>query len=303
MALGVVAVLLVAFLMMGSSPSLSANDAANKAVSWIRQYIAAQGSDINVTLVNATQTGDGVYQFYVTMGTQTANYYVSNDGKLFFPQGFPTNVTASTSSQTTQTIPKSNTPSVQLYVMAFCPYGMQAEEAMKPVVDLLGSKADIQIHFIASVGGTTPDTVTSLHGTTEAQEDLRQVCIIKNYDQNIYWKYMMDINANCSASYSNAAAYETCWKSAAASAGIDASKITACANSTEGVNLVKADEQLSSANGASGSPTLIINGVTYSGARTPDAYKQAICSAFNTSPSECSQTLGNTTSTASGNCG
>ena len=41
----------------------------------------------------------------------------------------------------------------------------------------------------------------------------------------------------------------------------------------------------------SGSPGFVINGVPVQVDRTPEAVKQAICSAFNTVPSECQQTL------------
>ena len=186
--------------------------------------------------------------------------------------------------------------------MSFCPYGIQAENAMKPVVDLLGSKADIQVRFIANVGGTTPDTVQSLHGAPEAQEDFRQACIMKYYDQKTFWKYLMTINANCSSKYRDATAYETCWKDAAKAAGIDTSKIDTCSKGAEGVSLLKADADLSSSKGVSGSPTLLINGVRYSGARTSDAFKEGICNAFNTKPSECSQQLSTTGTAASGGC-
>lgn len=61
---------------------------------------------------------------------------------------------------------KTDKPVAQLYVMSFCPYGIQAETTMKPVVDLLGSKVSIEPHFIVSV---KDDTVTSLHGYNEAK--------------------------------------------------------------------------------------------------------------------------------------
>jgi protein-disulfide isomerase len=142
-----------------------------------------------------------------------------------------------------------------------------------------------------------------LHGPVEAQEDLRQVCIIKYYDQKTYWKYMMLIDANCSSKYSDATAYDTCWKDSAKTAGIDASKIDTCSKGSEGINLLKADETLTTQYGVSGSPTLIINDVVYNGDRSPEAYKTAICNAFTTAPTECSQNLSNASATASGNCG
>lgn len=45
-------------------------------------------------------------------------------------------------------VKKSNKPQLQFFVMSFCPYGNQIEQALKPVADLLGDKADIKPQFI-----------------------------------------------------------------------------------------------------------------------------------------------------------
>ena len=279
------------------------NDIANKTVDFLNENIIT-GSD-KATLDAVSETS-GILNITVNYQGRKIPIYTTEDGKfLILSSPIDTTVPIPQPEEQTQQpteTPKTDKPTVQLFVMAFCPYGIQAEDAMKPVVDLLGSKADIQVHFIASVGGTTPDTVQSLHGTVEAQEDLRQVCIMKYYDQKTYWNYVMTIDANCSNNYRDAT-YDACWKDAATKAGIDASKIDTCSKAAEGVNLLKADADLSNSKGVSGSPTLIINGVTYSGARTPDAYKEGICNAFTTKPAECSQNLSATGTAASGNCG
>lgn len=90
---------------------------------------------------------------------------------------------------------------------------------------------------------------------------------------------------------------------ASAQAGIDTARIETCASGQEGIALLKSDESDANRNGATGSPTLIINGVTYYGARTPEAYKQGICNSFITAPVECNTTLsGSAAATASGAC-
>lgn len=291
---------------------LTADEAANKATKWISDYFKAQDSNISVKLVNSSETGSGIYQFTIKLsssqGDDILTYYVSKDGKLFLPQiiDISQEINTSSNEQPSGEIPKTDKPAVELFVMGFCPYGVQAETIMKPVVDLLGSKADIKIRFITSISGTTIDSIQSLHGTTEAQEDLRQACIMKYYNQKTYWTYLMEIDNNCygKISTTDASALETCWKSAATKAGIDTAKISTCSNSTEGFNLLKADEQLANQYSVSGSPTLIINGQVYSGSRTSQAFKEAICSAFNTQPSECSQTLSaSSNSTTTGGCG
>lgn len=166
---------------------------------------------------------------------------------------------------------------------------------MKPVADLLGHKASIEPHFIVTVDG---NSVRSLHGDYEAEEDMRQACILKNYEQGVFWNYVDYLNTNCNKNTLGA-----CWKEAAANTGVDSGKIEDCA-SAEGLDLMKAEESLSNQNGVSGSPTLIINGEVYNGARTSEAYKQAVCSAFSVQPSECSQTVASSENAApNGGCG
>ena len=87
-------------------------------------------------------------------------------------------------------------------------------------------------------------------------------------------------------------------------AGINTAQIETCASGSQGIALLKTDESDANQNGAMGSPTLIINGVTYNGARTPEAYKEAICNSFTTAPAECNTTLsGSQGATASAGCG
>jgi 2-hydroxychromene-2-carboxylate isomerase len=174
---------------------------------------------------------------------------------------------------------------------------------MKPVVALLGSKADIRVRYITTVTGTTVASVRSLHGTPEAQEDLRQICILKKNPEQ-FWDYVGMFNDACYPQYQNADMLDACWRNVTATVGIDSKSIETCAAGEEGLALLKTDEALSDKNGASASPTLIINGQEYSGSRTPDAYKQAICDRFVTAPGECSTTLPPVAgAVASGGCG
>ena len=198
---------------------------------------------------------------------------------------------------------KSARPSVELFVMSFCPYGVQAENAMEPVVGLLGTKADITVRFIATVQGTTVDSVKSLHGLPEAKEDLRQLCVAKYYPQEL-WPYLMDVNAQCYPVYKNATQIEFCQKNATATRGIDNQKIETCAYGSEGIALLKADEAITKNLKITGSPTLIMNGQKYVGQRTAEAYKQGICARFETPPAECSVNLSDLAVAASyGSCG
>jgi protein-disulfide isomerase len=301
LAIAAVFIYLKGFQITGMATGLTLQQATNKATGYINENLIQSGT---VSVVSAEEMS-GLYKITVSYQAQKIPVYITKDGLyLFVSQPINTSEEIANDIEEPQEIPKKDKPTVELFVMSFCPYGVQAETLMKPVVDLLGTKADIKIRFIASVQGDTVDTVESLHGITEAQEDLRQLCIMKYYNQKTFWDYLTEIDNNCYGKINtgDAAALDTCWKNAATKTGIDAAKIQTCSNSTEGLNLLKADEQLTEKYGVSGSPTLIINGVEYSGSRSSEAFKQAICNAFTTAPAECSQTLSSSGSESSGGC-
>lgn len=204
--------------------------------------------------------------------------------------------------QATPALVKSARPAVDLYVMSFCPYGTQAEAIMSPVVDLLKSKADIRIRYITTISRTNAGSVNSLHGPAEANEDLRQICINKYYPEK-YWAYLNTFNEACYPSWRNATVLASCRKNTTEALFIDNAKIDTCAESAEGLALLRADEAASAKDGASASPMLFINGIQYSGSRTPEAYKQAICNSFDTVPAECSTIVSSASaSSATGRC-
>jgi hypothetical protein len=247
---------------------------------------------------------DGVYQIAASYQSRNINVYATKDCSLLFtttyilkgnttPTPSPTPVSSPKPTTSPTPVPepvKSARPSVELFVMSFCPYGVQAENAMDPVVGLLGTKADFKVRYIASVSGTTVDSVKSLHGLPEAKEDLRQLCIAKYYPQAL-WPYLVDVNAQCYPVNKNATQLEFCQKNVTATRGIDNQKIETCASGSEGLALLGADEAITQNLKISGSPTILINGQKYMGQRTAEAYKQGICASFQTPPAECSVNL------------
>ncbi len=274
-------------------------ECGNRMVQYINENLVSAGT--SATLVSAVES-NGLYEVTTRYQDRDIAVYASRDCMLLFPQYVDITEPVETPTPTpTPTIIKTEIPTVDLYVMAFCPYGVQAENAMKPVVDLLGGTAEITVRFISSVQGDTISSVQSLHGIEEAKEDARQVCIMEQYPQN-YWAYLMKINSNCYPLYRNSTEMEACWKDAATKLGMDTGTIETCAYGAQGLGLLAADESLTDQYGVTGSPTLIINGARYQGARTSDGFKQAICNAFVTAPVECSVGLSTNTTAASGQC-
>jgi protein-disulfide isomerase len=282
---------------------LTADQVGKNAKAYIETNLIPPGSTIAIN--NVTET-DGVYLISSTYQGQQIPIYMTADGKYMFLSAVDITkpVPSSNQTQPSQNIQKSDKPKVELFVMSFCPYGVQAEQVMIPVYELLKNSVDFNIKFIVNIGGNTTDSVQSLHGANEAKEDLRQICIMKYYPDK-YWNYLAEFDNNCPSKLNDATGLDACWQAAATKFGIDVNKTSTCAYSSEGLSLLAADEQASNAYGVSGSPTLIINGGEYSGGRTPDAYKTSICSAFNTAPAACNQTVGSansTSTTASGGC-
>ncbi len=285
-----------------SSASITQEQASEKALDYISSAVQGQAA-VRMVAINES---NGLYSMNIDVGGRLYESFMTKDGKLLFPSGIMLDeqqAGANPANSGQSAMSKSDKPKAELFVMSFCPYGVQAGDFMKPVADLLGSKADIKVRFIAKAGDNI-NSIQSLHGAVEAKEDLRQLCMIKNYPDK-YWNYLSAFNKNCYPLYRNETALDSCWKSSAAAQGIDSAKIESCVNS-DALALLKADEQAANTYGVSGSPSLIINGATYNGARSSEDYKNAICSAFNNPPAECSQNIGTASqanSAPAGGCG
>ena len=297
---GVLVTLLVATSGMFSpagTTALSPQVCGEKTVQYINTNQITPGN--SATLV-AVREYHGIYAVDITYSSENVTVYTSRDCSLLFADAINMSTPkAGTSTQAAAN--KSARPEVDLYVMAFCPYGTQAETAMKPVVDLLGSDAEFHVRYITSVRGSTPASVQSLHGPAEAQEDLRQVCINKQYKRQ-YWDYLQLFDQQCYSVAGSSAALAACRQNVTASLGMDDGAITSCAAGNTTVSTLAADEAAADTAGAQGSPTLVINGVTYNGARTPEAYKEAVCNSFTIPPASCNTTLASEGGTATGGC-
>jgi hypothetical protein len=301
--IGIVA-LLVIFLLLsinqpGSGVVVPPATCGEKVISYINSNVVEPGTTVSLISINETK---GLYALKSQYQSQVITIYTTKDCTLLFTNSIDMSVTPSGTGQS-QPPKKTARPVVDLYVMAFCPYGTQAETVMKPVVDLLGTTADIRVRYITTISGPTTENVTSLHGPTEAKEDLRQLCILKSTPEK-YWDYLDAFNNQCYPIWQNSSALDSCRKNVTASLGIDLARTESCAFGTDGLALLKADETIATEHGASASPTLIINGVEYAGSRTPEAYKQAICNSFDTAPAVCNSTLSTAQATnAAGGCG
>ncbi|MFA7319435.1 MAG: hypothetical protein WC022_02455 [Parcubacteria group bacterium] len=279
---------------------LTAEEAKAKAADFIDKNLVQPGTKVDISGV--TLTGE-LYKLDINVSGQKIEAYMTKDGSQFFPTAMDMNAdpaaakTDQPAAAPDKEITKSDKPVVDLYVMAFCPYGNKAEDTLKPVYDLLKNKVTFNFHYIVSVNGTD---VQSLHGAKEVTEDEKEACVLKTYGNDKWMAIATYVNDKCGSD-------GACFETGAKTLGIDVTKITACVTAS-GLDLMKANEKASADAGASGSPTMLVNGVTTSKVYQygdSETYKQTICSAFNTAPAECSKTLASNTADASqgGSCG
>jgi len=192
-------------------------------------------------------------------------------------------------------VTKSDKPKVELFIMSYCPYGLQMQKAYLPVMELLSKKADMDIKWVNYI----------MHDKKEIDENDRQYCIQKEQNDK-YVAYAKCFTASANGDYSS------CLKTAK----IDENKMNACVKTTD--KQFKTSEKykdkstwlsgyyplyliydsLNTKYKVQGSPTLVINGTQVQANRTPEAVKKAICSAFKNAPSECSQTLSSSAAVA-----
>lgn len=281
----VVLVLLVNVL--GISGNNLSKDVAGKNL--LDYYIASGASGL--TFVNISEVS-GVYQVNFDYKGAVVPMYITKDGKLAGSLNLIVPVLDSgPTTPPPQDIPKSDKPVVELYVFTYCPYGLQMEKAMIPVAKLLGSKIDFKIRQIGA-----------MHGEFEKIEAQRQLCIQKEYPAKVL-DYMLafagDLTCTVNQGTSTSPYYAfngdvNCLTGKITSLfsklGINANTISSCMPST-GLSLYNAEVSNAGAKGFGGSPTITINGVEAQLSRSPDAVKTAICAAFNTVPSQCSQNL------------
>ncbi|MFH7880614.1 MAG: hypothetical protein QXI09_01230 [Candidatus Aenigmatarchaeota archaeon] len=256
---------------------------------FLNNYLVQPGTRAEV--LNITDKGS----YYEIMTLYQGNYipiYISKDGKVWFSnvieiEEFKKTISSQRERATqTQEVPKKDKPEFKVFIMSYCPFGIQAVKALLPVMKLLGDKADISIHFVNYI----------MHGEKEVWENLRQYCIQKEQKDKFY-DYML-----C---FVQSGDYEKCIKEA----NVDVEKLDYCISSLDKkyniTEILKdkstwlngvyppfpVEDELNKKYNVGGSPTIIINDVEVRLSRSPEEFKKAICNAFVNPPKECEEKL------------
>ena len=270
------------------SHGVSADEIGRKVIDFINNNLVQPGT--SASLVSVKDMGS-YYEILTSYQGQQIPVYASKDGKTLFLQAIDMTQsierrTESETQQEPQEIPKRERPEMKVFIMSFCPFGIQAVKALLPVMKLLENEADISIHFVDYI----------MHGEKEVYENLRQYCIQKEQRDKFY-NYMLCFVQNGD--------YQKCLSEAK----VDVDKLNVCMNETdEKYNITKyyqdrntwlngryplflLEKDLNDKYNVRGSPTIIINDKEVRLTRSPEAFKQSICEAFTNPPKECNQTL------------
>jgi len=294
-------IVLVVILLLALAVSSFAGSGISKSAAEqkIISLAAASSLTLNVTSV---QEKSGLYLVNYSIQGQPGQIMLTKDGNFVGQMGpYPVTTPSSASSASSQSntptkVPKTDKPTADLYVFAYCPYGTQTEKGLIPVYNLLKSKANISINYIGAMHDPQGCSGTACFEQTET---LRQLCIQKIYGTD---KLVSYINLfDTSAAIGNCQGAETCTtpiiNQIFSSLSIAQNSVSTCMTN-DAPAMYSAQEARAQSLGVSGSPTLIVNGVETQSGRSPSALLSTICSGFTTAPAECSQTLDTATPSA-----
>lgn len=313
--LGFIFVIASSIITSGCGMTVSADDAGKKAQEYLTKFILKDGVKSEVSQV---KDENGFYTVALKVlkdGEQVdkVKVYVTKDGENLSLGPIFNMKTAPPSAEKQQEeklkdIPKKDKPSVELFVMSGCPFGLQAEAAFMPVMKALGDKVDFTPRYViySNYQGGGPDycldkenKYCSMHGAAEARENVRQICIWTEQKAK-WWDYIEKFNKDCQIDSKTL----ECSKKVAAAVGIDFAKVEFCANS-KGNDLLSVEVERNKKFDVAGSPTIVINDTLYEGGRAPNNILAAICNGFNKKPAECDQKIagGDQAQSTEGGCG
>ena len=144
-------------------------------------------------------------------------------------------------------------PTLELFVMSYCPFAVQAENKLIPIVKRFGDKIDFKLQFIAqekeepSAQDITP--FTSLHGYPEVAENIRQLLIAREYPDQ-YLDYILCRGKKLDKS----------WEECAEKLGINVEKIQRLFDSPEAEQLFRENIKRAAELGVRASPTIFVDG-------------------------------------------
>jgi len=180
---------------------------------------------------------------------------------------------------------------LDLFVMSQCPYGVKALNAMAEVLKNFNNGIAFNVNFIAATEG---EGFKSLHGQAEVDENIRELCAIKNYKKNFkYMDYILCRNKNITSAN---------WQECTGSNGINAGVIDKCFVG-DGKQILRENIKIAAGLGVGVSPTWLANNKFQFSGLSADEIKTQLCK-YNKELKNCDKKLsGPEAGGAGGGCG
>ncbi len=140
---------------------------------------------------------------------------------------------------------------IDLYVMSYCPYSVLAENSFRILKDIFGDQINVEINYIVEIEGST---FVSMHGSSEIEEDMRQLVIAAYYREK-FWDYL-DVR--------NSLIQSDNWQGSLLLVGLDPQDIKKKVDSVGKALLLKSIKKTDSLS-IIASPTIYINDKLYEG--------------------------------------
>lgn len=145
---------------------------------------------------------------------------------------------------------------LDLFLMSKCPYCAKGVIGLDEVMKHLkqnGQTLDLNVHFIGT--GDAKTGLSSMHGQSEVDEDLRHICALKLYPQNHkYLDYFV-----CRAKNRDSDEWQTC---TGGTTGFDQTKLQKCAEGDQAKRWLADSFAHSKQTGFKASPTWLVNNKT-----------------------------------------
>ncbi len=141
-------------------------------------------------------------------------------------------------------------PTLNLYVMSHCPFGIRAEDIILGFISNFNNELKLHIRYIVSKQGE--NNFASLHGSAELDEDLHQIAIQKLYN-NKFYSYLLCYNSSMNR--------DKCLKDNT----INKNEIDSFVQSGQAEKILNSDFLTTEKLGINASPTLYINSKRYEG--------------------------------------
>ncbi len=163
------------------------------------------------------------------------------------------------------TRPPREAVAVDVYLMPTCPFAHEALGALLPALDRFGAGPSLRVHHIGGV--LESGSLDSMYGAADLQAGRVQVCA-----QRIGGESALRSVLRCQLHESDAAVQRCLVGLSTAGA-----KLTSCVEGAEGTALLRASFERSRKVSIRESPTIVLDGVPYSGGHSETHFARALC--------------------------